>query len=46
MALAIVALLLFFAMVVAWAVLPGGASVSAIKESSEGLAPNAVGQTA
>jgi hypothetical protein len=46
MGLTIVALVLFLAMVAAWVILPGSASVSAVPESSEGLAPNTVGQTA
>ncbi|HEU5103939.1 MAG TPA: hypothetical protein VFU22_33215 [Roseiflexaceae bacterium] len=46
MALTIVALALFLAMVVAWVVLPGSAMVTPAQESSEPLAANAASQTA
>jgi hypothetical protein len=46
MSLTIVALILFLAMVAAWAVLPGSAVAQQSRESNDSLSPNAVGQTA
>ena len=46
MSLTIVALILFLAMVAAWVVLPSGTGVTPMKESSESVSANAVGQTA
>jgi hypothetical protein len=46
MALAIVALILFLALVVTWIVLPGSASARPVQESAEPLPVNAARQTA
>jgi hypothetical protein len=45
LALTIIALLLFLAMVVAWVVLPGSMMALPIEESADPLPANAVGQT-
>jgi hypothetical protein len=46
MALTIIALLLFLAMVIAWVVLPGSVMALPIEESSDPLPANAASQTA
>ena len=46
MALIIVALLLFLALVVSWVVLPGSAMAASAQESAEPLPVNAAGQVA
>jgi hypothetical protein len=46
MALTIVALILFLAMVVAWAILPGSAMVAPVQESAEPLTASAASQAA
>jgi hypothetical protein len=46
MALTIIALLLFLAMVIAWAILPGSVMAMPIEESADPLPANAASQTA
>ena len=46
MALTIIALLLFLAMIVSWVVLPGSAAVTPAQESAEPLPASAASQAA